>query len=63
LYRSPNTVRVIKSRLLRWVGHEFRMEEDRSVFKILTRYTYRKETFRKALDVGGRTILEWILNK
>jgi len=56
-------VRVIKSRLLRWVGHEFRMEEDRSVFKILTRYTYRKETFRKALDVGGRTILEWILNK
>ena len=36
LYRSPNIVRVIKSRRLRWVGHVARMEEGRSVFKILT---------------------------
>ena len=36
LYRSPNIVRVIKSRRLRWVGHVARMEEDRSAFKILT---------------------------
>ena len=37
LYRSPNIVRVIKSRRLRWVGHEARMEkEGRSGFKILT---------------------------
>ena len=34
LYRSPNIVRVIKSR--RWVGHVARMEEGRSAFKILT---------------------------
>ena len=33
---SPNTVRVIKSRRLRWAGHVFRMEEGRSAFKILT---------------------------
>ena len=26
LYRSPNIVRVIKSRRLRWVGHVARME-------------------------------------
>jgi hypothetical protein len=36
LYRSPNRVRVKKSRRLRWVGQVVRMEEGRSVFKILT---------------------------
>ena len=34
LYRSPNIVRVIKSRRLRWAGHVARMEEVRSAFKI-----------------------------
>jgi len=33
---SPNIVRVIKSRRLRWAGHVDRMEEGRSSFKILT---------------------------
>ena len=37
LYRSPNILRVINSRRLRWAGHVARMEEGRSVFKILTR--------------------------
>ena len=32
----PNIVRVIKSRRLRWASHVARMEEGRSVFKILT---------------------------
>jgi hypothetical protein len=37
LYFSPNVVRVIKSRRLRWVGHLARMEEGgRSAFRILT---------------------------
>ena len=34
LYRSPNIVKVIKSRSLRWAGHVARMEEGRSAFKI-----------------------------
>jgi hypothetical protein len=34
--RSPNVVRVIKSRKLRWESHVGRMVEDRSAFKILT---------------------------
>ena len=29
LYRSPNTVRVIKCRILRWAGHVVRMKEVR----------------------------------
>jgi hypothetical protein len=36
LYRSPNIVRMINSRSLRWAGHVARMEQGRSVFKILT---------------------------
>ena len=36
LYRSPNIVRVIKSRRLRWAGHVARLEEGRSAFKILS---------------------------
>ena len=34
--RSPNIVRVIKSRRVRWADHVARMEEGKSAFKILT---------------------------
>ena len=36
MYGSPNIVRVIKSRRLRWERHVARMKESRSAFKILT---------------------------
>ena len=36
LYCSPNIVRVIKTRRLRWAAHVPRMAEGRSAFKILT---------------------------
>ena len=35
LYSSPNIVRVIKSRRMRWAGHVARMEEGRRVHKVL----------------------------
>ena len=35
LYSSPNTVRVIKSRRMRWAGNVVRMEEGRGVHKVL----------------------------
>ena len=35
LYSSPNIVRVIKSRRLKWAGHVARMEEGRGVHKVL----------------------------
>jgi hypothetical protein len=36
LFHSPNIVRVIKFRRMRWAGHVVRMEERRIAFKILT---------------------------
>ena len=35
LYSSPNIVRLIKSRRMRWAGHVARMEEGRVVLKVL----------------------------
>ena len=49
--RSPNIVRVIKSRRLKWAGHVVRMEEGRSAFKIVIG------------KLTGKRILEWILKK
>ena len=36
MYRSPNIVKVIKSKRLRLAGHVARMEEGRSALNILT---------------------------
>ena len=52
LYRSPNIVRVIKSRRIRWAGHVARMEKSRSALKILT----GKPTGKRPL---GRPRLRW----
>jgi hypothetical protein len=35
LYASPNIIRVIKSRRLRWAGHVARMGEERGAYRIL----------------------------
>ena len=56
LYRSPNIVRVIKCRRLRWAGHVARTKEDRSVFKMLTGKPTGKRPLGR-LGVDGRTIL------
>jgi hypothetical protein len=35
LYSSPNIVRVIKSRRMRWAGHVARMGEGRGIYRVL----------------------------
>jgi len=35
LYSSPNIVRVIKSRKMRWAGHVARMGEERGMYRVL----------------------------
>jgi len=37
LYSSPNIVRMIKSRRMRWAGHVARLGERRGVYKLLVR--------------------------
>jgi transcription termination factor 2 len=37
LYSSPNIVRVIKSRRMRWMGHVARTGEGRGVYRVLVR--------------------------
>jgi hypothetical protein len=34
LYSSPNIVRVIKSRRMRWAGHVARMGEGRGIYRV-----------------------------
>jgi hypothetical protein len=52
LYSSPNTVRVIKSRRLRWTGHVARMGKRRGVYRFLVE---RPEGKRPV----GRPRLKW----
>jgi hypothetical protein len=35
LYSSPNIIRVIKSRRMRWAGHVARMGEGRGAYRVL----------------------------
>jgi hypothetical protein len=35
LYSSPNIIRQIKSRRMRWAGHVARMGEERNVYRVL----------------------------
>jgi len=44
LYSSPNIVRVIKSRRMRWAGHVARMGEERGGVQGLGGETGAKET-------------------
>ena len=46
--RSSNIVRVIRSRILRWVGHIARMEEGRSAYRILIAKPRGKRSLKRS---------------
>jgi hypothetical protein len=48
LYSSPNIVRVIKSRRMRWAGHVTRMGEGRGVSRVLVRRSEGKRPLRRS---------------
>ena len=59
LYSSPNIVRMIKSRRMRWAGHVARMGEERGVYRVLV----GKPEGRRPLGrprCNGYIILGWI---
>jgi len=59
LYSSPNIVRVIKSRRMRWAGHVTRMGEERGVYRVLVGKSEGKNHWGD-LGVDGWIILGWI---
>ena len=71
LYSSPNIVRVIKSRRMKWAGHVARMGEERGVYRVLVgkpegrrplRRPRRKwmDNIRMELKEVGCGYMEWI---
>jgi hypothetical protein len=52
MYSSPNIVRVIKSRRMRWAGHVAHMGKRRGVYRVLVRKPERKRPL-------GRPRLRW----
>ena len=59
LYSSPSTMRVIKSRRMRWAGHVAHMGEERGVYRVLVGKPEEGDHWGD-LGVDGWIILGWI---
>jgi hypothetical protein len=59
LFSSPNIVRAIKSRRIKWVGHVARMGEERGVCRVLVGKPEGEKHWGD-LGVDGWIILGWI---
>jgi hypothetical protein len=62
LYCSPSIIRMIKSRRMRWAEQVALMGEKRNAYRILVEKPEGNKPLGR-LDVGGRIILEWILER
>ena len=71
LYSSPNIVRVIKSRRMRWAAHVVRREEGRGVHKVLVgkpegkrplgrQIRRREDNIKMDLQEVGRSCGDWM---
>jgi len=71
LYSSPNILRAIKSRRMRWAGHVARMGEERGVYMVLVGKPEGKrqlgrprrrwvDNIRTDLQEVGRGYMDWI---
>ena len=59
---SPNNVRVIKSRRVRWVGHIACLEVSRTEYRVLLGRPDERN-HREELSADGRKLLKWIFKK
>jgi hypothetical protein len=62
LYSSPSIIRIIKSRRMRWTGHVARMGLRRMHVGYLWE-SQKERNHYEGQDVGGWTILKWILDR
>jgi len=62
LHRSPDIIRAMKPRRMRWAGHVACMGERRNSYIILVEISEGKNHLRD-LGIDGRIILKWILDK
>jgi hypothetical protein len=62
LYSSPNIVRVITSRRMRWAGHVARIGKGRCVYRVLVGRLENKNHWED-LSVGGRITLKCNLER
>jgi hypothetical protein len=62
LYSSPNIIRVVKSRRLRWAGHVARTGERRGADRALVGKPEGRNRLKDP-GVDGRIILKWIFKR
>jgi hypothetical protein len=63
LYSSPNIVRVIKSRRMRWAGHVAGMRESRGMYRVFWWGNLRERDHLEDPGIDGRIILRRIFRK
>jgi hypothetical protein len=63
LYSSPDIVRVIKSRIMRWAGHVARTEDRRGAYMVSLWGYLRGRDHLEDLGLDGKIILNWLYKK
>jgi hypothetical protein len=62
LYSSPNIIRMITSRKMRWVERVAVMCAKTNAYRVWCQ-SHKERDHYKDLDIGGLIILKWILEK